>query len=347
MARGRMINKTLARSRKFQKLDSDFNRLLYCMILPFLDRDGRAEADPLLIKADSFPLRSDITEEVIQRGLEDLHNEGLINLYTADGEQLLECGGFRDNQEGLRYEREPESRIPAAAGTVEPSGENRAEPTKEVEEAEENDTAGSLPEACRSNAGVDPAECRSDAADLPVEEKRREEKEKRKESPRPAAVLVTESVKHWNSCLKLPPCKYTVANLPDIREVIVKFDTFTEDEINQAIDYLIEYWDKIPVKFRPRSFQRFIIRSLDSWLPSAHPWERFQPDEIEKSKGSSMPHYKPPEDNRPEASEDEAEQAFEALSLLTRRSRSNEPIDYSTRKDELNKQAEHLKAAAV
>ncbi len=343
MARGRMINKTLARSRKFQKLESDFDRLLYCMILPFLDRDGRAEADPLLIKADSFPLRGDITIDDIETGLKSLDAVGLIQLYTVDGEQYLQCVGFADNQAGMSYGKEAESRIPAPAD-CEVSGDSEPEDDQDPEPP-----AAAIPEPPQTSAGVVQELRRSDAGVSPPE-KEKEKKEKSNKIARGAPVRVGDAVERWNQDKQFPPCKYAVIqNMPEIREVLIKFDTFTDEEINQAIDNLSKFWPQIPKQYRPRSFQKFITRSLDDWLSSARPWERFEPDagESQKPKRSEVPAWKPPEDSRPEATEEEAAEAFAVMKGLTGRKVEPAQINEADRRAVLHTQAEQLKREAV
>lgn len=88
--------------------------------------------------------------------------------------------------------------------------------------------------------------------------------------------LITESIAHWNTYPNLPPCPYTVLTLPDIAQVKVKFDVFRNGEILSAIKNLSECYEKIESKYRPSAFHKFIINSLDSWLDSANPQEKFK-----------------------------------------------------------------------
>lgn len=118
MARGRMINKQLAKSRRFDALEDDFSRLLYCMLLPHADRDGRLEGDPHLVKAMCFPRRDDVSCRKIADSLRQITATGLIEWYEVDEEAYIEISKFKENQEGLRYDREPESRIQAPCGTL-------------------------------------------------------------------------------------------------------------------------------------------------------------------------------------------------------------------------------------
>lgn len=86
--------------------------------------------------------------------------------------------------------------------------------------------------------------------------------------------IIQSSIDHWNTKEKLPTCKYSVINLPDIRDVKIKFDVFSSIEINEAIDNLSEFWDMEEKKIS--SFHRFIIVSLDRWLESADPKSRYE-----------------------------------------------------------------------
>ena len=113
MAQGRMLKKRISKSRKFAALKSHNARLLYLMIYPHLDIEGRIEADPRLLKADVAPLLN-FSERKITEYLEDMHRVGLIILYTKEdnGDLCLECTKFKDFQV-LRENKEAPSNIPA------------------------------------------------------------------------------------------------------------------------------------------------------------------------------------------------------------------------------------------
>jgi hypothetical protein len=115
MAEGRMLSKRVTRSNKIATLSSDTARMIYSWLIPYTDVEGRMEADPRLLKADIAPLLDHITPEVINSVLQELHDIGLIILYTAVGEvkQYLEITRFGENQKNLRKDREAPSKIPA------------------------------------------------------------------------------------------------------------------------------------------------------------------------------------------------------------------------------------------
>ena len=93
MARGRMLDRALARSKKFNTLKRD-HRLIYVSILPFLDREGRTRADPLYLKANIFN-HSDFTPKELAQGVAAMADAELVWLYgDEDNEALIEYANW-------------------------------------------------------------------------------------------------------------------------------------------------------------------------------------------------------------------------------------------------------------
>lgn len=113
MATGRMLNKKISLNRLLDKLSSDTSRLAYTWAIPHLDRDGRMHGDPVVFKSIVFPRRQDITAKQIETLISEWQNIGLVIWYEANNELWLYFPTFRNNQAGMRYEREPESGIPS------------------------------------------------------------------------------------------------------------------------------------------------------------------------------------------------------------------------------------------
>jgi uncharacterized phage protein (TIGR02220 family) len=130
MAKGRMMNKRISKSDKLAALDKDRHRVVYFMLYPHLDREGRYSADPRDIKEDCLPrLRYSVGQ--IQESLIALHAVGLITLYDVGGRAFLEASRFDDFQVGLHKEREAPSDIPQNPGqTPERSGVLRSDAEK-------------------------------------------------------------------------------------------------------------------------------------------------------------------------------------------------------------------------
>lgn len=115
MAKGRMINKRIAKSDKLAALTKDRHRVIYFMIYPHVDRDGRYSADPLDIKEDCCPRLRYTVKEILE-SLIALDKVGLIALYKVNEKRYLEVFRFDDFQVGLHKEREAPSEIPPNPG---------------------------------------------------------------------------------------------------------------------------------------------------------------------------------------------------------------------------------------
>lgn len=126
MAEGRMLKKEISDSKKLGRLKSDRPRVLYFMMLPHLDRDGRLKADSDQLKGQVCTMLH-YSAASIQKALEQLHNVGLLLLYQADGTQYVQYARFNDFQ-SFTYDRESKSKIPAP--TQEDSGALRRTPLK-------------------------------------------------------------------------------------------------------------------------------------------------------------------------------------------------------------------------
>jgi len=129
MAEGRVIKKRIAYSRRLASLKNDKARVLYFMMYPFADIEGRLEADPDIIATKIVGLFK-WSEKTVQKCLIDLHDAGLITLYTIGNNQYLEFYNFKKMQR-LDPEREAPSKIPSPpilSSTPENSGELQRTP---------------------------------------------------------------------------------------------------------------------------------------------------------------------------------------------------------------------------
>jgi hypothetical protein len=118
MADGRILSKRISRSDKVSALSTDTARMIYSWIIPYLDVEGRMEANPRLMKSDIAPLLDHITPQVIQEILNELNNIGLIVLYLSENKQYLQLLKFDENQPNLRKDREKKSQIPKAPAKI-------------------------------------------------------------------------------------------------------------------------------------------------------------------------------------------------------------------------------------
>jgi len=111
MARGRMIDKRLCKSKKFAGLKSDRSRVLYVLIYTHADCEGKYTADPEEIKVDCCPYLSYSVQRIAESIIE-LADAGLIVLYESDQKAYLKFRNFGQFQIGIRLDREAPSVIP-------------------------------------------------------------------------------------------------------------------------------------------------------------------------------------------------------------------------------------------
>ena len=111
MAEGRMLKKRVSKSTKFASLKSDKSRLLYLLLIPHLDVEGRFEANLSIVKGNICPYVSSLSERSIGHCLKDLHDSGLICVYEVDGEKFLQLMRFHDFN-NVNPSKEAESHIP-------------------------------------------------------------------------------------------------------------------------------------------------------------------------------------------------------------------------------------------
>lgn len=112
-----MISKSISTNGQLKRvsLEADY---LFGRCIPHLDREGRIDGDPDVVKAMTCPLRRELTSEVVERCLGELQAAGLIEWYEVGGQRAVWFPGFAAHQSGLRKDREAESRIPAPSATA-------------------------------------------------------------------------------------------------------------------------------------------------------------------------------------------------------------------------------------
>lgn len=106
MAKGRMLNRSIAVSEKMNELGSDSVRLLATWVIPWLDKRGVFHADPRIVRATVFPLRDDLSNAQVGVMLDQMAAVGVIRRFESDGRQWMFWPGFAHNQKGLKAERE-------------------------------------------------------------------------------------------------------------------------------------------------------------------------------------------------------------------------------------------------
>lgn len=124
MARGRMLNRKVATSGKVNAYGAEFGPwalVFHHRLIAFLDKNGNCRADPAWLKAEVFPRDAGVLPEDCRKFAAGLVKHGLAVLYECDGMPYLHAPGFRDEQVGLRPDREAAD-VPVPQGFNEKSG---------------------------------------------------------------------------------------------------------------------------------------------------------------------------------------------------------------------------------
>jgi len=118
MAKGRMLNREIGMSMKFQELQSDTARLFATWTIAHLDKNGVFYGDPQSVRSAVFPMREDITNAQVTEILRDMEQVGLIVRFQAGGRTWQAWPGFAHNQTYLRKDLE-NTPFPAPPNTSE------------------------------------------------------------------------------------------------------------------------------------------------------------------------------------------------------------------------------------
>lgn len=156
MARGRMINESVATDKRLNSLSIEAE-LVYLKTIPHLDRDGLILGDAHLLWGQVCirrPELCDMMPSIIGEWIE----AGLVIRYDGDEDPVLFFVGFAKNQIGLRYDRE------AASVFSPPPGYTRTQSGLVPDEIQPrkippHDNSGTTPAQLRQASEPSPPEC--------------------------------------------------------------------------------------------------------------------------------------------------------------------------------------------
>ena len=132
MARGRMLNSTIATDDRLNALSPSAQRLWF-YTLPHIDRDGLIDGRPPVLWAKAAPLQfdlMDITGQIISEWVAC----GLVVRYNGDRTPVLFFPAFQRNQVNMRYSHEAPSVFPPPPGFYRDDGGLRtlSDPTPDI-----------------------------------------------------------------------------------------------------------------------------------------------------------------------------------------------------------------------
>lgn len=210
-----MLNCKISRDREVAAIANDLgcaHALFFTWAIAHLDRDGRIDADPVVLRGMVAPLIGEIDHDVVVSTIDHAGAVGLIDTYEDDrGRRFIAYPKFAANQIGLRYDREPVSDFP-----------NPEDCRK---------TSGSLPDTFRKSSGSLPAE------EKRIEENKREEKRREIKPARKLAGDISSTVVDdvWQWYRRYHPR----ARLGDKSRRLIAArlkEKFTSDDLKQAVD---------------------------------------------------------------------------------------------------------------
>ena len=144
MARGRFISAKISESEQFADLETHEARLMFLMMLPHADVEGRLKADSRYLAGKIFTYL-DFSHEQIEVGLADLERAELLRSYSVKGRRYVVFPKFAEHQVGLRKDREQPSEIPPPEEADPKEAPSETQPETKKDEA-------------RSYSGVTPEE---------------------------------------------------------------------------------------------------------------------------------------------------------------------------------------------
>lgn len=97
MAKTRMLKPDLRTSEKVASWPVPM-RYFWALLWGYVDDHGKGRDNPLLIKADTFPLDEDITGEVVDRWLWGLAEAGVVVRFTYDGTDYVQVTNWDEHQ---------------------------------------------------------------------------------------------------------------------------------------------------------------------------------------------------------------------------------------------------------
>lgn len=124
MARGRMLNKKVAMSGKvarFGEKHGPYGLVFHHRLIAFLDKNGNCRADGYWLKGEVMPRIGEVGPKECEAFVLGLIDGGLAVPYQVEGMSYVHMPGFRDEQVGLRHDKE-KADVPVPEGFDEASG---------------------------------------------------------------------------------------------------------------------------------------------------------------------------------------------------------------------------------
>jgi hypothetical protein len=116
MPKYRQLQTKIVDSFDFAEMPDDFTRVTWLMLIVIVDSEGRGINNPAWLRSRMFPLRLDVTDEMINAAMGWLAKRGMINTYEVDSHGYFEIDKFKEHQSGT--DKEARSNLPERPAVV-------------------------------------------------------------------------------------------------------------------------------------------------------------------------------------------------------------------------------------
>jgi hypothetical protein len=151
----------------FDALPDDFTRLLWVLLPLALDREGRCPRNRAWLRSRLFPLRSDVTLEMVGDAVLSLRREGMVEFYSVKKRAYLWCPSFAAHQGNTSKEAESLYPPPPSLEASPEEGESKSGVGQEQVESRSGTEADTEAEA-DTDTDVEAEADQPLAADTPI-----------------------------------------------------------------------------------------------------------------------------------------------------------------------------------
>lgn len=134
MPQWRKLHVKITDSMDFNDMPDDFTRLTWCLLTLKVCKEGRGIDMPQWIKAQLYPLRSDVTLEQVESAVGWFHERGMIDRYRVNGRPYFQIINWHDYQS---TNREAKSSFPSLDESI--LADDNKEEDKDIDKDKDKD----------------------------------------------------------------------------------------------------------------------------------------------------------------------------------------------------------------
>jgi hypothetical protein len=111
MPKYRQLHIKILDSFDFAEMPDDFTRVVWLLLIPVVDSEGRGIDNPAWLRSKMFPLRPDVELNQISAAMDWLGNRGMVRRYKVGGKSYFCIPTWKEYQTGT--DKEAKSILPA------------------------------------------------------------------------------------------------------------------------------------------------------------------------------------------------------------------------------------------